>query len=105
MDDKCAILIRTEHLAQEAKAGRALLGEKAALADAGIDQDPEGERQSGLLREIADDLRAAVFFEDEIVLGQVVDRAALGIVNAGKKIDDANAGGEGSDLLGAKQRR
>src|SRR5277367_7201673 len=101
MNEERAILIRTKHLAQESKAGGALLGEKAALADAGVDQDPEGERQSGFLREIADGLRAAILFQGEIVLGQVVDRAAFGIANAGKEIDHPNVGGEGGDILGS----
>ncbi len=68
--------------------------QKTALADAGIHQEAEGQGQAGFLGEIADGLRAAVFFEGEIVLGEVVNHAALIVANGGEEIDYADVGGE-----------
>ena len=40
VNDERAILVRAQHLGEEAIAGGALLGQDAALADAGVDQEP-----------------------------------------------------------------
>ena len=70
MNHERAVFVGAENLAQETKAGRALFAQDAALADAGVEQQAEGERLSGFLREIADGLRMAILFEGEIVLGR-----------------------------------
>jgi len=94
-------LVRAKHLAQEAIAGRALFGEDTALADAGVDQEAEGQRQAGFLGEIADDLRAAVLFEGEIVLGEAKDHLALSIADRGEEVDNADIRREHRGVLGA----
>ena len=104
VNDERAILVRAEHLAEEAIAGGALFGQEAALADAGIDQEAERQGQAGFLGEIADGLRAAVFFEGEIVLGEVGDHVALSVANRGEEIDDADVGGEVWRVLAEAQR-
>ena len=66
---------------EEAVTGSALLIENAALAQAGIDKQPETQGQITLAGEIIDGLRATVFFERKIILREVRDNFAVLVMN------------------------
>ncbi len=57
------------------------------MAQAGVHQKSEAQRQIGLVREIIDGLRTAVFVQLEIVFGQVWDDLAVLIANGGQHAD------------------
>src|SRR5579863_7393341 len=77
MNQECLILGVGEHLVEKNLAGIPLRVQNISLAQAGIDEQSESERKIGVLREIFDGLRAAVFLKSEIVLGQIADDLSL----------------------------
>ena len=60
-----------DDLRENLRGGAALVLDQADLAVAGIDQQPHGQRQIRLPREMADRLRLAFFEENEIILLEV----------------------------------
>ena len=94
VNDKRKILVFTQHLFQETKTGAALVIEHAPLAAAGIHQQAQGQGQIALLRKVADLLRAAVFVQQEVVLGKVADDLALLIADRGQQVHHLDAGRE-----------
>ena len=88
------VLLGTQHLFEEAVAGRPLFFDQAALAPAGIDQQAERKRQIAFLGEIADLLGAAVLVEQKIVLGEVPDDGAVLVAHVGKQVDHLDVGGK-----------
>ena len=85
-------------MVEKLPARAALLGKHGALAAAHIHQKAERQRQIGLRRKVADGLFPAVFFEGEIVLGEVPDQLSLFIANRDQDVDHVDAGGEGGLL-------
>ena len=94
MDEERFVLVLAQDVLEEFVAGVALPIEHARLAAAGIEQQAEREREIALLGEVADGLRAPVFLDGELVLGQIVDDFALLVADGGQDVDDVDAGGE-----------
>src|ERR1039457_6147838 len=92
MDHKRAVQVFAQYLVEELEAGRAFLGYQVPLASAHIHQKPQRERQIALLREVFDGLRAAVFLELEIVLGEVSHHLALLVPDRREQVDYLDAG-------------
>src|SRR5208283_1674446 len=63
VNDERGIFVLAQKLVEEAVAGAALVVQDAALAEAGVDQEAEAQRQIGFVREVVDGLRAAVFVQ------------------------------------------
>src|SRR5208283_1732193 len=66
VNDKGLVLVDAQHLIEKGGAGVALLAENTPLAEAGIHQKAEGQRKIRLMREVANGLRAVIFFQLEI---------------------------------------
>ena len=77
MDEKCFVLGVGEHLVEKDFAGTPLLVQNISLTQASVDEQSESKRQVCVLGEILDHLRAPVFLEDEIVLGQIANDLAF----------------------------
>ncbi|MEZ5391980.1 MAG: hypothetical protein R2724_03685 [Bryobacterales bacterium] len=92
------VLVDTQNFVEEGVAGRTLDLDHALLADAGIDEQADGERQIGLPAEILDLLRLAVLEDLEVVLGEAIDEQALLVPNGRKDVHDLNV--DGDDGLG-----
>ena len=90
----------------EKEAGAAFGLEHLSLTHAGIDHQPDGQRKVRFLREITDDLRAAVFGEGEVVFRQVADNLILPGARGGEDVDDFDAGCESCFILslGTRER-
>ena len=56
---------------------------QTALAAAHVDQQPDRQRQIGLTREVFDLLWLAVFGQNKIILGEVVDQCSVLVANRG----------------------
>ena len=95
MDEERFVLVLAQDVLEEFVAGVALLVEHARLAAAGIEQQAERQRKIALLGEVADGLRAPVFLDGELVLGQIVDDLALFVADGGQDVDDVDVGREG----------
>src|SRR6267154_991123 len=67
MDEKGFVFVFAEDVIEERAAGGAFLIKDAALAEAGVHEEAEGEREIGFLGEIGDGLRLAVLVEGEVV--------------------------------------
>jgi hypothetical protein len=91
MHDEGLVFGLGQHVIQELLAGGALFVEDIALAQAGVDQQAESERQIFLLREVADGLRTAILCEGEVVFRQRVDDGAV-------LVPDGNRQGHDFDL-------
>jgi len=96
------VLVFAQDVIEEGAAGGAFLIEEAALAETGVDEEAEGEREIGLFGEIGDGLGLVVLGEIEVVFGEGVDDAAVLVANGGEKIDGADVDGDGRSLLGEK---
>ena len=99
MDDECLVLVFAHQVFQKGVAGDTLLLQHAPLAHAGVHQQAEREREIGFFGEVADRLRTAVFFQLEVVLGQVVYDLAVFVAHRGQHIDHFDVGREGRRLL------
>ena len=84
----------------EGAAGGAFLVEDAALAEAGVDEEAEGEGEIGLFGEIGDGLGLGVLFEGEVVFGEIADEIAVFVADGGEEIDGGDVEGDGRGLLG-----
>ena len=105
LDDEGLVLGRGEHLVEEGAAGGALFVDDVALAEAGVDEQAEGQGKVGVDVEVADGLRMAVDLEDEVVLGEVLDEGAFLVADDDGEVDEAGIdgdgrGGGGRSLLG-----
>ena len=105
MDDKSLVFVFAQHLVEEALAGAALLIKNASLAQAGIDQQAERQREIGFFREVVDVLWMAVFFQDEIVFAEAVDNLSVLVAHRRQYVDhfDLNVQRTGGRLLLAVQ--
>src|ERR1019366_4121143 len=99
VDNERLVFVFAQYVFKERVAGGALRVDNGALAAAGIHQQPEGQRQIGFAGEIADDLRPAVFLEDEVVLVEVGDNMAILIAHSREQIHHVDVRGEGGALL------
>ncbi len=104
MDEEGLVFVFAENVVEEGAAGGTLLIEDAALAEAGVDEEAEGEREVGLLGEIGDSLGLAVLLESEIVFREIANDGAVFIANGGEEIDGGDVDGDGRGLL-AEQRQ
>src|SRR5258708_8985594 len=87
-------------MVEERAAGGAFLIEDAALAEAGVDEEAEGEGEIGLFGEIGDGLGLGVLFEGEVVFGEVADEVAMFVADSGQEIDGGDVDGDGGLLDG-----
>jgi hypothetical protein len=99
MDEESLIFIFAQDAIEERVAGGAFLIEDAALAEAGINEEAEGEREVGLLGEVGDGLGLAVLFESEVVFGEIADEVAVFVADGGEEIDGGDVDGDGRGLL------
>ena len=99
VDDEGVVLGVAQHVLEELEAGRPLLIDHAALTQTGVDQQPNGEREIGVTREVLDGLRTTVFFQLEIVFAEIADHGAVLVANSSEQIDDLHIGGESGGVL------
>jgi hypothetical protein len=99
MDEESLIFVLAQDIIEERAAGGAFLIEDAALAEAGVDEQTEGEREVGFLGEVGDGLGLAVLLEGEVVFGEVADDVAMFVADSGEEIDGGNVDGDGRGLL------
>ena len=102
MDEEGFVFVFTENVVEEGAAGGALLIEDAALAEAGVDEEAEGEREIGFFGEIGDGLGLGVLFEGEVFLREIADQAAVFVANGGEEIYGGDVNGDGRLLGGQK---
>ena len=95
LHDEGLVLRRGEHLVEEGAAGGALFVDDVALGEAGVDEQAEGQREVGVLVEVADGLGFAVDLEDEVVLGEVLDEGTLFVTDDDREVDEAGIDGDG----------
>ena len=100
MDEEGFVFVFAQDAIEERAAGGALLVEDAALAEAGVDEEAEGEREVGLFGEIGDGLGLAVLVESEVVFGEIADEVAVFVADGGEEIDGGDVEGDGRGLLG-----
>src|SRR4029077_9661340 len=100
MDEEGFVLVFAQDAIEEGAAGGAFLVEEAALAEAGVDEEAEGEREIGLFGEIGDGLGLGVLFESEIVFGEIADEVAVFVADGGEEIDGGDVYGDGGLLAG-----
>ena len=105
VDDEGLVFILAEQVIEEGMAGGDFLAKDAALAEAGVYEQAEGEGKIGFAGEIGDGLGLAVLVELKIVFGEVVDEGAVFIADGGEEIDGADIDGDGSGLLGKSGRQ
>ena len=105
VDEEGFVFVFAEDMVEEGAAGGALLIEDAALAEAGINEEAEGEREIGLFGEIGDRLGLGVLFEGEVIFGEIADEVAVLVADGGEEIDSGDVDGDGSSLLAGKRRR
>ena len=100
VDDACLVLaLVAQHVVKEGVAGGTFFVEQAPLAQAGVHQQPEGERVIGVTREVLDGLRTTVFFQLEIVFAEIADHGAVLVANRSEQIDDLHIGRESGGVL------
>ena len=98
--DERAIFISAKNFVEEAKAGVLFFAEDSPLAQTGVDQEPQSERDVGLAREITDNLIAALFRKGEILFFQGGNEAPLFVPDRGQNVDHPNVGGKRGFLFG-----
>ena len=74
------------------------------MAEAGIHEQPQGERKVGLFGEIGDGLGLAVLLESEVVFGEIVEDVAVFVTDGGEEIDSGDVHGDGRCLLAEKRK-
>jgi hypothetical protein len=94
MDEEGFVFVFAEDVIEERAAGRAFLIKDAALAEAGVHEEAEGEREIGFLGEIGDGLRLAVLIEGEVVFGEIADEVAMFVSDGGDEIDGGDVEGD-----------
>jgi len=99
MDEEGFVFVFAEDVIEERAAGGAFLIKDAALAEAGVHEEAEGEREIGFLGEIGDGLRLAVLVEGEVVFGEIADEVAVFVSDGGDEIDGGDVESDGSGLL------
>ena len=102
MDEEGFVLVFAQDAIEEGAAGGAFLVEDAALAEAGVDEEAEGEWEIGLFGEIGDGLGLGVLFEGEVVLGEIADEVAVFVADGGEKIYGCDVYGDGGLLAGER---
>ena len=105
MDEEGCVLAIAKDVIEEGAAGGAFLVEDAALAETGVNEQAEGEREVGLFGEIGDGLGLAVLFEGEVVFGKIADEVTVFVADGGEEIDGRNAESDGRGLLGEEGER
>jgi len=98
VDEEGFVFIFAEDAVEEGAAGGALLIEDAALAEAGVDEEAEGERELGVFGEIGDGLGLGVLLEGEVVFGEVADEVAMLVADGSEEIDGGDVNGDGGLL-------
>ncbi len=93
MDQEGLVFFLAQNMIEERVAGALFLVEDAALAEAGVDQQAEGERQIAFAHKIFDGLRAGVFLESEVGLIQVGDDFAVLVADGSVHRDEFYFGG------------
>ena len=93
MNDEGLVAIFTDHLIKKAVAGAALLIEDASLAQAGVDEQAQGQWKIGLATEVMNRLRAAILSQGEILFAQVVDDFSGFVADRGQDIDHIHLDG------------
>jgi len=103
VDEEGFVLVFAQDAIEERAAGGAFLIEDAALAEAGVDEEAEGEREIGVFCEIGDGLGLAVLLEGEVVFGEVADDVAMFVADGGEEVYGGDVDGDGRDLLGEER--
>jgi hypothetical protein len=103
VDEEGFVFVFAQDAIEERAAGCAFLVEDAALAEAGIDEEAEGEREIGLFGEIGDGLGLGVLFEGEVIFGEIADEIAVFVADGGEQIDGSDVEGDGRGLLGEER--
>jgi hypothetical protein len=99
MDEEGFVFVFAQDMIEERAAGGALLIEDVALAEAGVDEEADGEWEVGLFGEIGDGLGLAVLVEGEVVFGDIADEVAVFVPDSGDEIDGGDVEGDGRNLL------
>jgi hypothetical protein len=86
---------RLEHLVEKNAAGGTLVVDNIALAKAGVDEQAESQGEISVDIEVANGLRMAVNLEDEIVLGEVLNKRTLLVADDHRDIDEAGVDSDG----------
>src|ERR1700728_3065477 len=94
MNHAGTVFLLMKHLIQKIVARGALRAEHVALAEAGVDQQADGDRKIVFEHEIFNVLRMVVFGENKIVLAEVLDELALLVADRGGHVDDFHDAGE-----------
>jgi len=102
VDEEGFVFVFAEDMVEEGMAGGAFLVENAALAEAGVDEEAEGEREIGLFGEIGDGLGLGVLIEGEVVFREIAEEVAVFVADGGEKIYGGDVYGDGGLL--AEQR-
>jgi hypothetical protein len=100
MDEEGFVFVFTKDTIEERSAGGAFLIEDAALAEAGVHEEAEGEREVGLFGEVGDGLGLAVLIESEVVFGEIADEIAVLVADSSEEIYGGDLDSDGRGLLG-----
>lgn len=103
VDEEGFVFVFAEDVVEEGAAGGAFLIEDAALAEAGVDEEAEGEGEIGFFGEIGDCLGLGVLFEGEVVFGEIADQVAVFVADGGEEVDGGDADGDGGLLAGERK--
>jgi hypothetical protein len=93
MDQEGFVFVFAQDVIEERVAGALFLVEDAPLAEAGVNEQAEGERQVAFAHKILDGLRARVFLESEVGLIQIGDDFAVLVADGGVHRDQFHFGG------------
>jgi hypothetical protein len=100
MDEEGFVLVFAQDAIEKRAAGGAFLIEDAALAEARVHEEAEGEREAGFLGEVGNGLRLSVLLESEVVFGEIADDVAVFVADSSKEIDGGDANRDRRGLLG-----
>ena len=103
VDEEGFVFVFAEDMVEEGAAGGAFLIEDVALAEAGVDEQAEGEWEIGFFGEIGDGLWLGVLFEGEVVFGEIADEVAVFVADGGEKIYGCDVYGDGGLLAGERE--
>ena len=102
VDEEGLVFVFAEDMVEERAAGGAFLVEDAALAEAGVDEEAEGEGETGFFGEVGDGLGLGVLFEGEVVFREIADDVAVFVADGGEEIDGGDVYGDGGLLAGER---
>ena len=102
MNHECPVLLFTQDLIQEGITGTAFLSENPPLAQACVYKQPYCQGKVAFPREISNRLRMAVFFQIEIVFGQVIDNLPLLVPDRREHVDHIDINRQGRTFLAPK---